>query len=215
MEVITTRRDSRGSEAICTNNGSTRSISSITPKLEVVNAEATHETPADNTPHHFNIEDAKAGLRAVYKKYGATMAQTVEKMYRFETNHFKSKQFKETGTPGMEAHGAAPCYGWGGAEFYKKNPEFKPEGTTGMYEGKGLSEKGGNKQVTDKQKAFIVMPSVEAGMMYLADYITRNGGNYARWFSTDKKKQEIYRQNLDGIIPRFTNEIESKEGSNQ
>jgi hypothetical protein len=36
------------------------------------------------------------------------MAATVEKMYRFETNHFKSKQYKETGTPGMEVHGAAP-----------------------------------------------------------------------------------------------------------
>ena len=55
------------------------------------------------------------------------------------------------------------------------------------------------------------MPSVEAGMMYLADYIIRNNGNYARWFSTDPKKQELYKQNLEGIIPRITNEIETKK----
>jgi RHS repeat-associated protein len=194
-----------------TNNGSTRLTQQTTPKIEVNEHEKVHVNTQQNTPHQFNINDARAGIKAVYEKYGATMAATVEKMYRFETNHFKSKQYKETGTPGMEVHGAAPSYGWGGQEFFDNNPEYKPEGTTGMYENKGLSGSGGNAQVKGKQKEFIVMPSVEAGMMYLADYIIRNNGNYARWFSTDPKKQELYKQNLEGIIPRITNEIETKK----
>lgn len=60
----------------------------------------------------FDENDAKAALRVIYDTYGKDIAIVVEKMYRGETTHFKSEQYKHGGTPGMEAHGSAPYYGW-------------------------------------------------------------------------------------------------------
>lgn len=38
---------------------------------------------------------------------------------------------------------------------------------------KGKSGQGGNKQITDRAKKYIMFPSVEAGMSYIAEFILR------------------------------------------
>lgn len=150
----------------------------------------------------FDENDAKAALRVIYDTYGRDIAIIVEKMYRGETTHFRSQQYKHGGTPGMEVHGSAPYYGWDSNLFTEA-----PIGTWSAYEGKGLSGLGGNAQVTKSKKVFVCVSSVLVGMNYVAKYIMKHDGNYARWFSTDASKQAVYRKHMGEIkakiVPTF------------
>lgn len=170
----------------------------------------------------FTEQDGKDAITELYNKYkdktwkwkwegseeevevtGKQLVTIVEKMYRLETSHFKSKQYQNCGTGGMEAFGDAPYYGWDSTLFIEE-----PVGTWSAFEGKGLSGAGGNAQVTDKKKEFVKLPSVLAGMEYKAKYIIKYNGNYARWFnSSDTTAQTSYRDSLKGIKARYIDEI--------
>ncbi|WP_433810295.1 M23 family metallopeptidase [Flavobacterium johnsoniae] len=153
----------------------------------------------------FDEEDARMALLKVYKEYGEKTAIIVEKMYRLETDHFKSEQYQYCGTGGMEVFGKAPYYGWDSSTF-KQHPEYTPVGTWSAMENEGLDSKGGNAQQKDKPKNFVKLPSVLAGMIYKADYINRYDGNYASWYNkSNSEAQEKYRESLKGIIPRIVN----------
>ncbi|MCM2547240.1 hypothetical protein M8545_27980, partial [Burkholderia glumae] len=150
--------------------------------------------------NNFTEEDAKNALKYIFDKYGRTIAETVERMYRTETRHFQSTQYRRCGTGGMEAHGPAPYYGWT-PDFYSE----PPTGTWSAFEGAGLSGVGGNAQVTDRKKVFVVVSSVRVGMEFKAKYIVHYNGNYARWFSTDANAQAVYRKTLESITPKIVN----------
>ena len=165
-----------------------------------------------NTTNNFTAEDGKAALRIIYDKYGKDMSEIIERLYRDETAHFRSKQYAATGTGGMESFGDAPYYGWD-ASFFDANPEYKPMGLWSAFENKGLSGQGGNAQVTDRKKQFVVMPSVIAGMEYKVFYINKHDGNWARWHSTDATIQETYKTHIDEIRPRFTTEFEQEKNN--
>lgn len=153
--------------------------------------------------NNFTEEDAKDALKYIFDEYGRTIAETVERMYRTETRHFQSSQYRRCGTGGMEVHGPAPYYGW--------TPDFHSEPPTGKwaaFEGAGLSGVGGNAQVTDRKKEFVVVSSVRVGMEFKAKYIVRYNGNYARWFSTDAGAQAVYRKALESITPRIVNSFQ-------
>ncbi|WP_244138167.1 lytic transglycosylase domain-containing protein [Burkholderia vietnamiensis] len=153
--------------------------------------------------NNFTEEDAKDALKYIFDKYGRTIAETVERMYRTETRHFQSSQYRRCGTGGMEVHGPAPYYGWT-PDFYSE----PPIGTWAAFEGAGLSGVGGNAQVTDRKKVFVVVSSVRVGMEFKAKYIVHYNGNYARWFSTDASAQAIYRKTLESITPRIVNSFQ-------
>ncbi|MFJ7316688.1 hypothetical protein ACIQVE_28940, partial [Pseudomonas sp. NPDC098747] len=158
------------------------------------------------TPGNFNEGDAKAALRIIYDKYGKDMATIIERMYRDETAHFKSRQYVKCGTGGMEAFGKPPYYGWDG-NFFSLHPQFTPTGIWEAFENKGMSGQGGNAQITDKKKRFIVFPSVLGGMEYKAFYIQKHNGNWARWHSTNASIQATYKKHLEDIKSRFVNEF--------
>ncbi|WP_235879283.1 lytic transglycosylase domain-containing protein [Burkholderia sp. USMB20] len=153
--------------------------------------------------NHFTEEDARDALKYIFDKYGRTIAETVERMYRTETRHFQSSQYRRCGTGGMEVHGPAPYYGWT-PDFYSE----PPIGTWAAFEGAGLSGVGGNAQVTNKKKVFVAVSSVRVGMEFKAKYIVHYNGNYARWFSTDANAQAIYRKTLESITPRIVNSFQ-------
>ena len=157
-----------------------------------------------NQPQDFDIEDAEQALKVIYDKYGREMAIKVERIYRWETSHFQSKQYRLTGTGGMESHGVAPNYGWHSG-FFETYPEYSLMGLTSLKEGAGLSAEGGNQQDTVNAKQFVIFPSVEGAMMYLAEFINRYGGNHGRWYSTDADKQQLYKSKLEGVVPRIVN----------
>ncbi|UOX35487.1 peptidoglycan DD-metalloendopeptidase family protein [Flavobacterium sediminilitoris] len=166
----------------------------------------------------FTEEDGKEAITELYNKYkdktwswkwegseeeievsGKDLITIVEKMYRLETSHFKSKQYQNCGTGGMEAFGSPPYYGWDSSLFIEQ-----PVGTWSAYEGKGLSGVGGNAQITTTQKEFVKLPSVLAGMEYKVKYIIKYNGNYARWFNKNSETaQKAYVTSLRGIRARF------------
>ncbi|HHW3966999.1 hypothetical protein LNM72_16055 [Klebsiella pneumoniae] len=154
----------------------------------------------------FTVQDGKEALRKIYNKYGKNMSVIVERMFRIETKHFTSGQYQHCGAPGMEVHGAPPAYGWS-SDFFSQHPEYQPTGIWSKKEGRGLSGQGGNAQVTDKPKQFVVFDSVESSMEYIVYYINKHGGNYARWYSTQDSAQKLYREECGAIKPRFTNEF--------
>ncbi|OCG65577.1 hypothetical protein A9G48_10640 [Gilliamella sp. wkB18] len=162
-----------------------------------------------NLIRNYTLENAELALRAIYEKYGKDMAIIIERMYRSETAHFKSLQYKKTGTGGMESFGYPPYYGWD-KEFFLLNPNYTPIGTTHLFENVGLSKQGGNAQIKDRPKEFIIFPSVLAAMEYLVFYINKYNGNYARWHSTNSAVQEAYKNILNKIIPRIVNKIEEE-----
>lgn len=70
--------------------------------------------------------------------------------------------------------------------FFAQHPEYQPTGIWSKKEGKGLSGQGGNIQVTDKSKQFVVFYSVESSMEYIVHYINKHSGNYSWWYSTQE-----------------------------
>ncbi|HGH1347634.1 LysM peptidoglycan-binding domain-containing protein [Acinetobacter baumannii] len=150
----------------------------------------------------FNEEDARNALKVIHEKYGKDIAIIVEKMYRVETRHFKSEQYQHCGTPGMEKNGSAPYYGWDSSLFTDK-----PTGTWSAYENAGLSGSGGNAQVTTSKKVFVCVSSVLVGMTYVAKYIKKYNGNYARWFALEDGKQAVYRNALSKVKARIVSEL--------
>lgn len=158
---------------------------------------------------NYTLEDAEFAINLIYKKHGKQMAIIIEKMYRSETAHFESLQYKQTGTGGMESFGLPPYYGWD-KDFFLLNPNYTPIGVTHLFENVGISKQGGNAQIKDRPKEFIIFPTVIAAMEYLVFYINKYNGNYARWHSTNSVAQEAYKKILDKIIPRIVNKIEEK-----
>ncbi|ENY1824923.1 hypothetical protein ACFVMS_001332 [Salmonella enterica] len=91
--------------------------------------------------------------------------------------------------------------------FFAQHPEYQPTGIWSKKEGKGLSGHGGNAQVTDKPKQFVVFYSVESSMEYIVYYINKHSLNYSWWYSTQESAQKLYRKECGAIIPKFTNEF--------
>jgi hypothetical protein len=111
-----------------------------------------------------------------------------------------------------------PYYGWAGKDLYKQHPEYTPLGLNPLFEGPGMSGQGGNKQVTDAPKPFIIFPSVEGAMMYKVEYIQRHNGNWARWGALDPGAQQNYRNNVeknstkvvDSLMKALENQVSTK-----
>lgn len=147
----------------------------------------------------YTADDARAAIAVVKATYGATMAANIERLARWETGHFTSLQYRKTGTGGMIAGGGAPYYGFY-APFFLAHPSYTPVGTTEMLANTDVWGDGG-------KKVFVIMPSVEAWMMFLADYATRykNEGGIYRWAGTDPVKQQQYAAYLSKVSTPFTN----------
>ncbi|GAA3758982.1 M23 family metallopeptidase [Flavobacterium ginsengiterrae] len=165
-------------------------------------AEYIHES------REFTEHDARLALMKIYDIYGKEMAKTIESIYRWEADHFKSDQYKICGSAGMETSGksSGPNYGWDGS-LYIKYPEYKPIGIWESFENKGKSGLGGNDQDKINKKKYIKFPSVEAAMMYIADFIDRHDGNVGRWHSLTPKVQEEYVKSIKTAIPRIVNKF--------
>ena len=129
----------------------------------------------------FTIADAEEALRQLEKIKGRERARLIERMFRLETAHFKSGQYKLSGSAGMEMGN------WQGIDESKFSTfQMKDNHLTG-----------------DKQmRTFIKWNSVLDFCLYLSDYIDRYDGNFARWNSRDSARQEMYRFRVSQIKNR-------------
>lgn len=123
----------------------------------------------------FTTDDALNALKQLEKVKGKFIAQIVERMYRLETNHFKSSQYKITGTAGMEQGK------WSNVPSLDTIKLKDP--------------------VLGYRDYLIWNPN--DFVFYLADYIERHSGNWARWNSTIASKQDEYRKRVNSVKNKF------------
>lgn len=158
-------------------------------------------------PKNFTLKDAEIALREIARMYGNETAKMVERVYRWETAHFKSRQYVRTGSPGAEAvkGSTAPNYGWS-PSFGQKYPQHLPVGIWSSLENPGMSAQGGNEQ-SKEPKRFMVFPSVLSAMIFFVEYVNRQNGNFARWYSTDATRQQLYREQISKVRPRIVESL--------
>ncbi len=129
---------------------------------------------------NFTLDDAKKAITAVKNKYGVDMARIVEKLFRFETKHFTSGQYKQTGSAGMvEGH-------WSDVPKDSVSAPLLIHNTYG-----------------EPDLKYIVWNSPTDFAIFLANYIKKYNGNFARWNSTDPIKQKIYSDSVLKVKSQF------------
>jgi hypothetical protein len=130
----------------------------------------------------FTEEQAKNAILAIKDLKGRERAKLIEQILRLETAHFKSKQYKLSGSAGMED-----------GKWSNLNPATY---TTFKMNDNHLT---GDK----KERTFIKWNNVLDFVLYLSDYIDRHDGNYARWNSTNTARQLLYRAKVNSVRARF------------
>lgn len=130
------------------------------------------------------LDNIKASIQSVKNRYGIETARWVERIYRLETRNFKSGQFIQTGSAGMEKHSNSYPYGWTTpAILWDERPDFRPVGFIKM-----------NENGTGIGKEFLIFPSVEAAMLSLGEYVKKYGPG--RWYSINELDQIAYVEKL-------------------
>jgi hypothetical protein len=140
-----------------------------------------------------DIIDALQGLKA---KYGKDNAAMIERLFRLETAHFKSSQWMNARTPGMEIGGGVKefPYGWSSLYEFAKAYDYEP----GDFSTWTHAE---NK--TGKIKTFIVFPSVKAAFDFVGYLMKKRNWNFGSWFSTKETSQRQYVDTLNTIRARY------------
>ena len=167
----------------------------------VINEKKPPTGTTKNKGKKVNDNDIKTVLEKILAVFGMDIAKNVELIYRNETRHFTSGQFKNGYSPGMENFsktGTYP-YGWTSLlKFSEAYPEYKPTGLTApLVEG----------QNTGKKKVFVKFPSLEAAMFFLAITLKARGNNPGKWHSNNLAAQTEYNRRLNTIKPRIINTL--------
>jgi hypothetical protein len=130
----------------------------------------------------FTEKDAQNAILAIRDTKGVDRARLIERILRLETRHFRSSQFKLSGSAGME-------------DGRWKNLPRDSYTTFKMND---------NHLTGDKmERTFIKWNNVLDFCLYLSDYIDRYNGNHGRWNSINIEKQEKYKKIVDSIKNRF------------
>lgn len=151
---------------------------------------------AVNYPTSNEMQEA---FNEAIKRYGTDTAQWAERLMRWETAHFKSKQFGLTYSAGMEVPDGIKKfpYGWTSMKkFWEDNPNFAPVGWVTMHENAG-------DQADKNADRFVKFPSFKAALFSLCEYLVKYGNNAGRWYSTDAAAQARYEDKLRTVKPRF------------
>jgi hypothetical protein len=137
----------------------------------------------------------KKALKKALNYYPLEIVQNCERIYRKETAHFTSGQFRMTFSPGMERFSNSYPFGWTSLKpFWDDKPEYKPVGFSGHTENK-----------TGITKYFIIFKTVEAGVFTLCEFLEMHNNNGGRWYALDTSLQQKYNSELVKINPSFTN----------
>lgn len=142
-------------------------------------------------------EEKKKAFEDIAEKYGRDFARQIERLFRLETAHFKSRQFKKSYSPGMEPTSEKFPFGWSSLrDFWEKNPQFRPDGIIQENENPGATGTGKG------LKKFISFPTFDAAVNSVA-YLLNKRGNIATWYSLKEDMQQLYLKTLSTIKARF------------
>lgn len=149
----------------------------------------------------FTDAELRSAFQKVKAKYGAEFAQKTEQLFRKETAHFTSGQFRKTLSPGMEIAGGTNStkttfpFGWSSLQkFISANPQ---------YNGKFYVHRM-NENQTGWSKTFIGWPTLEGSVMFVAWFIQNiRGGRFGYWYSLNESKALSYESNMAKINPKY------------
>lgn len=136
-------------------------------------------------------------IKYLKKYFSYDIVANMERIFRIETNNFKSNQFLHTFSPGMEKFSNEYPYGWNTLQkiLWSKNTDFKPIGYKSFKESK-----------TGIKKYFLIFPSLLASQFTVCAFLEYYNNNPGRWFSTDTEKQKSYNNAVQKFSVKLTNE---------
>lgn len=139
------------------------------------------------------MQQIKSAFLEAQKDFPKATVQLAERVYRWETGHFK-RGFWESFSPGMNAFSEVYPFGWNKLmKFWEKNPQFKPVGTTSKLR---LVDSGTGKPL-------VVFPSFKAGLYTLCYYLVMVKNQPGKWHSNDINAQLAYDKAINSVVNRF------------
>lgn len=146
--------------------------------------------------------DVADALNLVKELYGRNFAEQIEQALRWETAHFKSEQWEQGNTAGMEATTNSWPYGWQSLEdFIKAFPELNLT----RYDFMTYQMVENN---TGDVVKFIRFPSAYDFILFFAWFIqTRRNGRVGNWYSLDNEAAARYENKIAGVNPSIVNSL--------
>ncbi len=150
----------------------------------------------------WSLEDVKNALAKVSQKYGTDFARKLEQLYRIETGHFTSGQWKKTLSPGMEIAGGTTStkntfpFGWSSLQkFINANPNYIKEN---FYVARV------NENTTNIGKTYVGFPDVETSFMFISWFIKNiRNGRFGYWKSLNESSALSYENALNTINTKY------------
>jgi hypothetical protein len=156
---------------------------------------------ADNTTNPMLAEDDIIdSLRQLKNKYGREKAAMIERLFRLETAHFKSSQWQNARTPGMEIGGGVRTFPYGWSSLYEFTKTYN-------YEPGDFSTWTHPENQTGKIKTFIVFPTARAAFEFVGYLMNKRNWNFGSWFSTKPDFQQNYVDTLNTIRARYVEQL--------
>jgi hypothetical protein len=148
----------------------------------------------------YSVQDAEDAFSVVAQHFPKEIASQLEKLFRLETAHFKSGQFRRSGSAGMVANKTEFPFGWNSLKEYLNTPlavDKNPEnyGVISM-------------NVRGKEWKYIAFPNLVDSMLFIAWFIgAKRGGNFSAWYSLNADKQKEYASKMAGVRTPFVNSL--------
>lgn len=142
------------------------------------------------------IKTAFNNLKTVYSP---EILRNAEKIYRLETAHFSTNNFKNTFGAGFEAAKNYYPFGWNSLKsFWDAHPNLAPKTFYSQNENvqKDISGSG-------KLKKFLIFPNLTGGIRAVCEILSYRGNDVGRYFSNDIKSQEQYRNKISKIKTKY------------
>jgi len=154
----------------------------------------------NTTAMHATEENIKEAFKQIFNDFGREKTERLEQLFRWETSHFRSGQFKGTNSPGMEpspnGNKVFP-YGWTSLKNFATAYNIP---STSFFISGPYTEGG-----TGKQKYFVGFPNVYIAMLFVMYVISRRDWNFGKWRAFDAAISNDYNNKLNTVIPRITN----------
>lgn len=129
-------------------------------------------------------------FKALNLIYGPAIAKNIERIYRYETAHFTSGQYKATGSAGMLKFVENYPYGWSVAKnMWDEKPALRPNGSVDFTK-------------NGKKYTYLVFPTFMAAAVALGEYLKKY--RPGRWNTTDPIGQTNYENKISQITTKFT-----------
>jgi hypothetical protein len=139
--------------------------------------------------------DIQSAFVTLKNNFGPEFSRKIEQLYRWETGHFESGQFKEGYSPGMVATKTTYPFGWPSLDEYNR---------ANSIDGRRYSV-GRTFVVRGKNYRYVKFPDFKTALNFVAWFIrNKRGGMVQKWNSLDPIAYNKYLNDINTITPRFT-----------